>query len=268
VIRGQFFDVFFFNQSRSKKTTLYGGNLMISKRVLLIAAALLVVSATGVMAANTTTGDFNVATLNIGATDSLTLNSSTSFGIVTGTATIPTPTPYATVAGYVANGYAGGLWNGANKAINSSKAAADPNQVSALGIVSGDDAIAWGAISSFHGHTPVAGDSLIQYTTYGDNDLSGTVDGTDYFYIDFAYQNGGPAAGYKGWLFGDYNYDGAIDGTDYFYIDYVYQNGFTPFTASAASASAGAPAAVPEPSAVILLVSSALCAFIVYLRKR
>jgi hypothetical protein len=237
---------------------------MISKRVLCIAIALLAVTASGTMAATTNADNFIVSQLSIAADSSLNLQASNSYGIVTGDTINPTPTPYATVLGYVTTGYAGGAWNG--NGINSSKAASDPNMVSALGIVNATDANAWGAISSFHGHTPLDGDSLIGYTTYGDSNLDGTVNGDDYFYIDWAFLNGGATAGYSGWLWGDYDYNGETNGDDYFWIDWVFLNGYTPAAASAGAVSAVS--AVPEPSTVILLVSSALCAFVVYLRKR
>jgi hypothetical protein len=105
----------------------------------------------------------------------------------------------------------------------------------------------------------------MRYTYYGDSNLDGVVNSDDYGYIDFAYQSGGAAAGYTGWVWGDYTNDGQINSDDYGYIDYVYQSQFPPLGGSAAAA---AGAVVPEPSTVILLVSSAICALFVSLRKR
>ncbi|MCC6123607.1 MAG: PEP-CTERM sorting domain-containing protein [Pirellulales bacterium] len=233
---------------------------MISKRVLLTAALLLAVSATGAMAASVNVNNFNVALLSIGATDYLNLNSTASYGIVGGTVTTPTPTPYATVYGYVLNGFAGGAWNGVG-GINSSVAAADPLTATTIAIASGDDVMNVVGQSTFYGHTNALTDSLMRYTYYGDCDLNGVTDLTDYGYIDYAYLSGG----LSGWVWGDFDMDGSVGLGDYGYIDYVYLSGLPSLGPSTASAAA---AAVPEPSTVILLISSTLCAFIVYLRKR
>jgi hypothetical protein len=52
---------------------------------------------------------------------------------------------------------------------------------------------------------------LAKFTFYGDNDLSGTVDATDYG-LFLQGKNGGGT----GWAFGDYDYSGGRpDATDY-----------------------------------------------------
>jgi Passenger-associated-transport-repeat len=60
-------------------------------------------------------------------------------------------------------------------------------------------------------------DVLIKFTYFGDADLNGVVDDTDYFLTsDGLYHNLG------GWLHGDFNYDGVVTDTDYFLLN----NGF------------------------------------------
>ena len=86
-------------------------------------------------------------------------------------------------------------------------------------------------------------DILVNYTHYGDATLSGSVNGTDYTLIDYAY-------GYNqqhlstpvtGWGNGDFNYDGKIDGSDYTLID----NSFNMQSASLADEIATAAVQIP-----------------------
>ena len=58
----------------------------------------------------------------------------------------------------------------------------------------------------------------MKYTYYGDADLSGHVDGTDYSLID---AHSGLSSGAT-WSEGDFNYDGAVNGSDYSLIDNAY----------------------------------------------
>lgn len=106
------------------------------------------------------------------------------------------------VAGY-------GYWNG--QGIISSTAGDDPMKLTSLGVM---QQIATG---TFDGQTVGGGDVLVKYTWYGDADLSGKVDGTDYTLIDHGYN-----AGAIGWQNGDFNYDGQVDGTDYSLIDNAF----------------------------------------------
>jgi autotransporter-associated beta strand protein len=88
-------------------------------------------------------------------------------------------------------------------------------------------------------------DTLVRYTYYGDADLSGTVDDTDYFLIDQGFANGS-----SGWINGDFDGNGMVDDTDYFLIDnaaagqgsHPLTEGFEPLLRSAV--------AVPEPASI------------------
>lgn len=225
---------------------------MISKRVLIIAAGLLVACSAATFAAEVNVDNFIVQNLSVDPTSHLNLGT---WGIakVTPTGDVATAN---TVAYYLGTGCnANGFLTWTGPGINSSLAAADTGMKHALGFMNGGDAANLLGITNFHGIDTEAAFTLIQYTTYGDANLDGIIDGTDYAAIDYGYQNAG-----KGWLFGDFTYDGLIDGTDYAAIDYVYQN--------PPVAAAGAAAAVPEPSTVILLLSSLACVFVAYLRKR
>jgi len=63
------------------------------------------------------------------------------------------------------------------------------------------------------------GEVLIKFTYFGDADLSGSIDATDYSLIDNGYVNS-----LSGWLNGDFDYSGSIDATDYALIDNAYVN--------------------------------------------
>ena len=86
---------------------------------------------------------------------------------------------------------------------------------------------------------------LVKYTYWGDADLSGVIDTTDYFLIDSGF-----LAGASDWLFGDFDYSNVIDTTDYFLIDNAFLNQWGPL--------GDGPSPVPEPSAWVLLVAAAL----------
>jgi hypothetical protein len=117
----------------------------------------------------------------------------------------------------------GGYWNGAG--ITSSTAAASTTATTALALIQNADAAGHPLFGSaapqglFDGQQTVASDLIIKYTYYGDANLSGNVDGSDYSDID-----NGFAAALTGWYNGDFNYDGVIDGSDYTLIDNAYNN--------------------------------------------
>ncbi|HWP41510.1 MAG TPA: hypothetical protein VNL70_11330 [Tepidisphaeraceae bacterium] len=65
----------------------------------------------------------------------------------------------------------------------------------------------------------VGNEVLVKFTYFGDADLSGSIDATDYSLIDNGYVNS-----LSGWLNGDFDYSGSIDATDYALIDNAYVN--------------------------------------------
>jgi hypothetical protein len=99
-------------------------------------------------------------------------------------------------------------------------------------------------------------DVLVKYTYFGDANLDGVVDGSDYTLIDNGYHNK-----LTGWGNGDFNYDGVVDGSDYTLIDNAYNQDYaSPAAAIASVATQIAPqgASVPEPSmcAVVIIAGS------------
>jgi hypothetical protein len=112
-------------------------------------------------------------------------------------------------------------------------------------------------LTSFQTGTVSGSDVLLKYTYYGDANLDGLVDGTDYSRID-----NGVLFGLSGWSNGDFNYDGVINGSDYTLIDNVYNTQGAQFSNELAGPSAIATAqiaggsgtsAVPEPTTLGLL---------------
>jgi len=101
----------------------------------------------------------------------------------------------------------------------------------------------------------------VKYTYYGDDNLDGRVDGTDYSVIDA--HNGSTAAN---WSQGDFNYDGKVDGSDYTLIDNAFNEQSAALSASVAGSVATSTAqiagrsasTVPEPGAALLLCIGAI----------
>jgi fibronectin-binding autotransporter adhesin len=168
----------------------------------------------------------------------------------------------ATVTSQVQQGYnqaGGGNWNGSG-GISSTAAANDSTHLTALGVientVDGSTPLFGGSLGSFDGQYPSATDVLVKYTYYGDTNLDGQVDGTDYSRIDNGYLNQ-----LTGWYNGDFNYDGVINGSDYTLIDNAYNMQGASLAAQVASATAqvaGGSSSVPEPASLGLLAAGAI----------
>jgi autotransporter-associated beta strand protein len=144
-----------------------------------------------------------------------------------------------------------GYWNG--QGIISSTAAADSTKLTALGVLSNSN----GLYSTFDGQSVSTTDILLKYTYYGDANLDGVVNGSDYAMIDNGFN-----AGLSGWQNGDFNYDGVINGDDYILIDNSFNS--QPFSLAAGVAPTEMIAAtsqqissVPEPASVGLLAIAA-----------
>jgi fibronectin-binding autotransporter adhesin len=170
-----------------------------------------------------------------------------------------------TVSAYVATGY--NLKGGANWAgpgITSSAAAANTTHLTALGVISnngngGSQLYGSGTtLGLFDGANPGGNDVLVKYTYFGDANLDGKVDGSDYSLIDAGYNSNGSLTG---WYNGDFNYDGVIDGSDYALIDNAFNNqgsaenvSSTALVAASTDQVAGT-AAVPEPASLGLIAA-------------
>jgi beta-glucanase (GH16 family) len=142
----------------------------------------------------------------------------------------------------IAEGYADGNWTGGG--ITSSDAAASANHLVSLGVIlnnNGTGTPLYGtaaALGLFDSQNVINTDVLIKYTYYGDANLDGKVDGSDYSRIDAASSN--PPS--SGWFNGDFNYSDQVDGSDYTLIDNAFN------TQGAVATSAIAVASTPPAS--------------------
>jgi hypothetical protein len=169
-------------------------------------------------------------------------------------------TAYTGIIGRVAVGCDGLHWDG-DGIVTSMSAAAYPGVLTTLAAAQASDAfsIAGNQTAIFMGESVSASDTLVMYTWGGDANLSGTIDGDDYFAIDSHIGLSGSAFGYCN---GDFTYDGDINGDDYFIIDSNVGIGqsATPFPTSGGIAPLPA---VPEPVGL-----SALIALSMLMRRR
>ncbi len=171
----------------------------------------------------------------------------------------------ASLTSQIHEGYNAGRWNGAGGII-STTAAADTTHLTTLGIIQNNQSgiALFTAAKPFDTYTPAANDILLKYTYYGDTNLDGKVDGSDYSRIDSAFiaDKTNPTA-QTGWYNGDFNYDGVINGSDYTLIDNAFNTQGASVAATLASPTAvatdqiAATAAVPEPASLALLAIAA-----------
>jgi hypothetical protein len=125
------------------------------------------------------------------------------------------------------NAQQGGNWQG--QGIASTSATNDSTHLTALGVIQNSvDGTPTGTTlyPSFASQTVSNTDVLVQYTFFGDANLDGHVDGSDYSRIDAAYLSHTNT----GWFNGDFNYDQTVDGSDYTLIDNAFntQSGSVP----------------------------------------
>ncbi len=150
----------------------------------------------------------------------------------------------ATISAQIKSGFNATGTNWAGAGITSSTASADSTHLTAVGVIK--NLSAGSAIYGIFDQVAVQpGDILVKYTYYGDSNLDGVVDGSDYTLIDAAFNSH-----LTGWYNGDYNYDGVVNGSDYTLIDNAFNRqgaslGGAPLAAIAAQL--GATTAVPEP---------------------
>jgi hypothetical protein len=124
--------------------------------------------------------------------------------------------PMNSIRGWLASGRNFAAWNG--NGIRSSTAAADPNQITGLGVLESATYTSANGTNVFSGQAVDATAVLVKYTYNGDTDLNGTVDFDDYARIDTAFLGSGTGT----WLEGDSDYNDLVDFDDYALIDAAF----------------------------------------------
>ncbi len=154
----------------------------------------------------------------------------------------------------ISQGFNAGSWTG--NGIRSSLAASTTTHLTALGTLLNNNGSGVGiygsgaALGTFDGINPAVNDVLIKYTYFGDANLDGQVDGSDYTKIDAGFGHA------TGWLNGDFNYDLKVDGSDYTLID----NSFNTQGVSLAASIAGTAGSVGTPKGSAIAVPTKLIA--------
>jgi autotransporter-associated beta strand protein len=156
----------------------------------------------------------NVATPNSVVLKTGSINTNTSGKLdVTDTKLIVTAQTLSSVQAKVLTGRNGGNWDGSGGIVTSLTAASAVSGLTTLAVATA------GSVNktSFGGESVSVGDVLVMYTYVGDANLSGRIDGNDFFRIDHGYNTHA-----SGWVNGDFNYNGTIDADDYWLIDRNY----------------------------------------------
>jgi hypothetical protein len=151
------------------------------------------VTAGAIMAFSTGVGGITQGSVTIASTGNLDLANNHMF-INYGT----NPDPVVAIIGYLKSGYAGGAWNGPGLRSSS----ANSNAGYALGYGDGKNGLVAGLTS---------GQIEVKYTLYGDINLDGVVNGTDFSVLAAHFGQSTTS----GWAAGDLNYDGTVNGTDF-----------------------------------------------------
>jgi hypothetical protein len=156
------------------------------------------------------------------------------------------------ITNQLAAGFANGAWNGTG--IDSSAAAANTSHLTALGSIlntTNGTTVIYGSgttLGTFDGASPGAAAVLVKYTYYGDANLDGRVDGSDYTLIDNGFNNH-----LTGWYNGDFNYDTGINGSDYTLVDNAFNTQGASLAAQVAPSSAPA---IPTPAKIAPVYSN------------
>jgi hypothetical protein len=153
------------------------------------------------------------------------------------------PTALAAITALAGKAFSNGTWTGTG--ITSSAAAGDSSHLTAIGVILNS------TYTTLDGSSVAANDVLAKYTYYGDANLDGHIDGSDYSRID-----NGSLSHLTGWFNGDFNYDGVVNGSDYTLIDNAFNTQGAALSSQVASVTTQF-AAIPEPTTLMLLTIGA-----------
>jgi hypothetical protein len=125
-------------------------------------------------------------------------------------------TSYTGVTGLIQSGGNGGAGNGSGIVTSMSSVGDGTTRALVLAEAAAVVDFGSGATAMWNGVTVDKTTVLVKYTYAGDIDLSGELNGDDYFWIDSNILHSGVVFGYAN---GDINLDGEINGDDYFWLD-------------------------------------------------
>ena len=148
---------------------------------------------------------------------------------------------YTGLSGLIAKGHNGGAWDGMTIRTTAPDAAPSSMLTTMAAAQAGDVGKTTVDIVSLS-----PSDAVLMYTYAGDANLSGHIDGDDFFRIDAGY-----LAAESGYSNGDFNYDGRIDADDYFILDRNYSRQGSAFAPEAGVT------VVPEPAHLAWLAFAA-----------
>jgi unsaturated chondroitin disaccharide hydrolase len=118
------------------------------------------------------------------------------------------------ITGLIVQGFGAGNWKGASGITSTAGAAI---KMSALAPELNASGSTGTIMSNFDNQTVVRTDVIVKFSMFGDANLDGQVDGSDYTLIDNGFNTHA-----TGWHSGDFNYDGVVNGDDYTLIDNVF----------------------------------------------
>jgi hypothetical protein len=124
---------------------------------------------------------------------------------------------YNGLTGLIAAGRNNGAWNG-NGVITTRPNAAGATAKTTLGVAEAATVLAYtNGSATFSGQTIDNTAVLVKYTWNGDANLSGKIDGDDFFRIDSGF-----SAQTKAWSAGDFDLGGGVNADDYWLIDSIF----------------------------------------------
>jgi autotransporter-associated beta strand protein len=175
-------------------TTVSGGTLVEAISGALPANSSVTVNGTGDLVLGSNTGVQLLSSLSVSGSGEFDININEviiSYG---------SSDPIATIAGYIASGYNNGHWTGPG--IISSEAQQRYNGLYyGVGYADGADGVVAGLSS---------GQIEVKFTLYGDANLDGVVNGTDFSILASNFGQGD-----NGWDQGDFDYGGVVNGSDF-----------------------------------------------------
>jgi hypothetical protein len=156
-------------------------------------------------------------------------------------------TPIADVKNNLSNGYDSGLWTGIGMTSSVAAANTAATHKTALGYATASQL----GVSTFSGQSVSGADVCVRYTYYGDANLDGKVNTSDFNQLagSFGTTN-------KDWVNGDFNYDGAVNSQDF--------NALSGNYGMVQPASAALGSVVPEPATLSMVFAG----FGVFMRRR